>query len=256
MESSEAPQSFTFIFYDASRNAEANIARSIPGKSSSSVRIELGHLQTLHQLTLAHKLASAVLQYHSTSWLPANWGLDDIAYFPVDAPIEYGQCTASEDSITEALKTLHLSTQFPQKTSPMHTGLASDPEQLRYMYGIRNLTLAKLGVALLEICTKTDMPILSADTLLASQSVVAARRILHEKSPLLSTLGNRYVKIVQQCIDCDFSCGENLDEELLRSAVYTDVVCVLEDMIAGWKKLMGITGKVVISFHWDELRVW
>ncbi|CAI6342536.1 unnamed protein product [Periconia digitata] len=240
LESVEAPQSFTFIFYDAGRNTEANLARNIPGRNSSSVLAKLDHLQTLHQLTLAHKLAMAVLQYHSTSWLPDDWGLSDIAYFPADIPNKPDTPATSEDSITQALQTLHLSTEFPEKTSASHPGLANDPEQLRYMYGIRNLVLAKLGVSLLEIGTKQDLATCNPDSLLTSERVVTARKILHEKHPLLSRLGNQYIKIAQQCIDCDFACGEDLNEEPLRRAVYTDVICVLEDMIAGWKKLMGV----------------
>lgn len=240
LESSEAPQLFTFVFYDAARNTEANLTQAIPSRKSCSVLTELVRLQTLHQLTLAYKLATTVLQYYSTSWLPDDWGLEHIEYFfnaPLNTP---NKSPIVEEDFAHALQTLHLSTQFPQKIPALHAGQVGDPEQLRYMYGIRNLPLAKLGIALLEICTKQALVARTPETLWTPEGVVAARKILHEKPPLLSTLGNRYLKVAQQCINCDFSCGEDLSDEALRGAVYTDVVCVLEDMIANWKKLMGM----------------
>lgn len=237
----EAPQSFRFIFYDAGRNTEANVGKNTPGKDSYSIRVELANLQTLHQLTLAHKLATAVLQYHSTSWLSQDWGLGDISYFTDAVPGTIHRPRAAEDQLAQDLQTLHLNAQFPSNSSIARLGPASDPEELSYMYGIRNLTLARLGVALLEIASKTELISSDLDSSLpVPHRIISARKILREEppSPSLSTLGKRYIKMARKCIDCDFSSGEDLKDEALRSAVYTEVVCALEDMIADWKKFM------------------
>lgn len=93
----EASQSFKFIFYDAGRNTETKIRKNLPGKDSYSIRKELAKLQTLHQLTLAYKLATAVLQYLSTSWFSQEWSLEDVAYFTDADPGAIDSSRATED---------------------------------------------------------------------------------------------------------------------------------------------------------------
>ncbi|KAF2649715.1 hypothetical protein K491DRAFT_707969 [Lophiostoma macrostomum CBS 122681] len=243
LEPLETSQSFRFMFYDAARNTETNVARHLPGSDSRSIRPELSHLQTLHQLTLAYKLATAVLQYHSTSWLAEDWSLEDIAYFNIAALTRQGQPQASEEDITKALQSLHLDTQFPSKAITAKSSSTGDVEQLKYVYGIRNLTLANLGVALLEIGSKKEVQTASAilDSLgTAPHSIISARKILHEDPPSLATLGKRYIDMARRCLECDFNCGSDLSDDALRSAIYTDVVCVLGDMITDWKKFIGL----------------
>ncbi|KAJ4358714.1 uncharacterized protein N0V89_003298 [Didymosphaeria variabile] len=240
LESLESPHSFTFIFYDAGRNTEANMAKNMPGKDSYSIRMELAKLHTLHQLVLAHKIATGVLQYHSTSWLCRDWGLEDISYFTNTTSVTKNQSSGLEDQITKTLQTLHLSTQFPSESSPAKFSPSSDPDELSYVYGIRNLTLAGLGVALLEIGIKQELGSVSLDSSVPiPHRIIGARKMLRGEPPSLKMLGKRYIKMARQCIDCDFSSGEDLTDEALRSAVYTDVVCGLEDMITDWKRFMG-----------------
>lgn len=139
------------------------------------------------------------------------------------------------------MQTLHLSAQFPSDSSTVQLDSVSDPEELSYVYGIRNLTLAGLGVDLLEIASRTDL-VNSALAQLFSfpHRVINARKLLREDRPStsLSTLGKGYFKVARKCIDCDFSSGEDLTSEALRSAVYTEVICALEDMITAWNKFM------------------
>jgi hypothetical protein len=106
------------------------------------------------------------------------------------------------------------------------------------MYGIRNLTLAKLGVALMEIGMQKDISVPRPN--LAENQVFNARKLLLEDAPGLRTLGQKYVKMVRKCIDCDFSCGDDLEGEELGSAIYTDVVCALEEMIGDWTRFFGV----------------
>jgi len=245
LEYPEVPHPFKFIFYDAGRNADAQVTSKIPRKESCSVKALFQNFEVLHQLTLAHKLAMATLQYHSTSWLRQDWGLEDISYF---SDTENHEATANkkglpitEDDLSRSLQSLHLSTQFPAERFTVQPQSSYDAEQLKYIYGIRNLTLAKLGVALLEIGLKKEITSFNVDTMtLALPRVVNARRLLLKDLPSLAMLGKRYIGIVQKCIDCDFSCGDDLGDETLKNAVYSDVVCVLEEMIADWKRFLGI----------------
>ncbi|KAF9630130.1 hypothetical protein BFW01_g311 [Lasiodiplodia theobromae] len=104
----------------------------------------------------------------------------------------------------------------------------------RYNYGIRNMTLAKLGLALLEIGHKKDIS--SFKQLGPQQHDVISARILADGS--YTDLGPRYHRIARKCIDCNFSAEDDLDAEGLRNAVYTNVVCELEQMIGAHRKLL------------------
>jgi hypothetical protein len=228
----EATLSSRLIFYDASKNIATQKTQPTPDKETLPISSILQSLRTLHQLTLAHQLAVATLQYHSTSWLAPDWGLHDISYFA-------DTTQQSPDQLLSQLQGLHLSTQFPNTPSNGAHQALQHREDLKYDYGIRNLPLAKLGVALLEIgCQVEDIN--SLTTAPTPHEVISARRVLRDPPPSMSHLGKRYVNIAQKCIDCDFSCGDDLSDEDLQSAVYTEVVCGLESMVLDWKRFCGI----------------
>lgn len=227
-----APLSSRLIFYDASKNATTQKSKPKLSRDALPVNGLLRTFRTLHQLTLAHQLAVATLQYHSTSWLSADWRLQDISYFD-------DSTRQSMDTIDEQLQSLHLSTQFPPSSTSSLDQTSISHQDLKYIYGIRNLPLAKLGIALLEISCQKDINDLT--TAPTPHEVISARRILLDPPSSMQSLGARYLKIVQKCIECDFSCGDDLSDGDLRSAVYTEVICALEEMIVDWKKFLGIT---------------
>lgn len=240
LESLEAAQSFRFMFYDAGRNTETSIAQNKPTRNSFPIVKELANLQVLHQLVLAHKLAKSVLQFHSTPWLSSDWNLQDVSCF-TSTSSNMDSSQSSEDDITKKLQTLHLSTQFPSESPVVRSVPKGDLKQLKSFHGIRNLTLAELGVALLEIGTKKNINDQCLDLSTPDQHrIVSARKIMMEEPASLSALGKRYTKMAQKCIYCDFSCGDDLSDEALQSAVYTEVVCELESQIADWKKFIGL----------------
>lgn len=235
------------IFYDASKTTfKLKPRHSQAGEARSSYKL-LQSLQTLHQLTLAHRLAIAMLQYHDTSWLPLDWSLRDMSYFD-------GIAQQQPDAIAEKLQSLHLSMQFtgPVSENPIEEvcqnqnsqhqvskiNVTQHNQDPKYLYGIRNLPLAKLGVALLEIGCQTDIKSLNLAP--TPHVVISTREILLDPPKSISSLGIGYLKILQKCIDCDFSCGDDLRSSDLRDAVYTDVVCGLESQIKVWKKFRGI----------------
>ncbi|KAF4539624.1 Lon protease like peroxisomal [Lasiodiplodia theobromae] len=208
------------------------------GPKISSPKIAV--LPQLERLVLAHKLASTILQYYLTPWLSEDWKLRDISFFGnVNEP--------SPDDLVQDLQTLHLTTQFPQKNpdpsdpqpvqstnSAQHLDSIVTKPTYRYNYGIRNMTLAKLGLALLEIGHKKDIS--SFKQLGPQQHDVISARILADGS--YTDLGPRYHRIARKCIDCNFSAEDDLDAEGLRNAVYTNVVCELEQMIGAHRKLL------------------
>ncbi|KAJ5059406.1 hypothetical protein J3E74DRAFT_465959 [Bipolaris maydis] len=218
-----------FMFYDASKLATHDISSFARRKGAMPIKSLVQRFRMLQQLTLAHKLAEAVLQYHSTSWLPQAWTLQDVAYFTDPSH-------ADVNDISDALDSLHLSNRFPDDTS-LTTDPNHDALDLKHTFGIRNLTLAKLGVALLEICAQGDItgPQLNG----TPWDIIAARKMLDEKHHSIQTLGPKYLEVVRKCIHCDFSCDDDLHGDALQSAVYTEVVCALQDMKSRWQAFFG-----------------
>lgn len=219
-----------FMFYDASKLATKAAASKTTGQEAIPVKVLIQNLRILQQITLAHKLAEAVLQYHSTTWLPQSFTLQDVAYFK--------NTTQSKTSdISDDLNSLHLSNRFPVQGSIDVEGKQGTPD-LKHTYGIRNLTLAKLGVALLEICAQKEITRPGLDH--TPHEIIEARKLLDERHHSIMTLGSRYLEIVRKCIHCDFSCNDDLNDEALQSAVYTEVVCALDEMKTRWEKIFGI----------------
>ncbi|EUC45205.1 hypothetical protein COCMIDRAFT_96258 [Bipolaris oryzae ATCC 44560] len=218
-----------FMFYYASKLATHDISSFARRKGALPIKSLVQRFRMLQQLTLAHKLTEAVLQYHSTSWLPQAWTLQDVAYFTDPS-------RADVNNISDALDSLHLSNRFPDDSSlttePKHNAL-----DLKHTFGVRNLTLAKLGVALLEICAQREItgPQLNS----TPSDIIAARKLLDEKHHSIQTLGPKYLEVVRKCIHCDFSCDDDLHGDALQSAVYTEVVCALQEMKSRWQAFFG-----------------
>lgn len=242
LEHRKATSSHRFVFYDAVRDVkDPKVMLRAVGDTVQIVTM-MSNLRTLHQLTLAHQLAIATLQFHSTPWLASDWTLKDIAYFAGSAQAMPGSRSQDiSDRLLEQLRSLHFSTQFPSKDSGNNGGGQTSGEadaEIEINCGIRNLSLANLGIALLEIGCQAKINTLVA--LSAPHNIIRARKVLRTPPPAIQHLGKRYLRIVQQCIDCDFSCGNDLDAEELQSAFYTDVVCELESLVMEWKKFLGI----------------
>ncbi|KAF3002702.1 hypothetical protein E8E13_010074 [Curvularia kusanoi] len=219
------------IFYDASKNAVMGKHQSKKDREAIRVISLLQNLRTIHQLTLAHQLAVAILQYHSTSWIAPDWSLKDVSYFK-----EF--TSSSTESIEEHLQSLHLDAQFPLTEISGTTQVIQNHQDLKFVYGIRNLPLAKLGIALLEIGCQTEIGKLTATP--AAHDVINARKVLLSPPAAMSHLGGRYLKIARKCLECDFACGDDLSEVDLQGAFYTEVVCGLDGMLQDLRKFLGL----------------
>lgn len=93
-------------------------------------------------------------------------------------------------------------------------------------FGINNLSLFFLGVALLDIAhwkpLENKMILRDEDN-----QVLTARRLAAKST----SLGPAYQKIAQKCLQCNFGFCTKLNNKGLQTAVYNDVVCELEGMI-------------------------
>jgi hypothetical protein len=183
----------------------------------------------IDQLNLARRIVTGVLQYHSTHWLEDTWGLQDIWFF--------GTRTDVSD---QALRTLHLAKELahytqtpPSSNNSIMEGIeradtltncvsTTGVEDDMLLYGIRNMTLYNLGVALLEIGYWQELD---------PRDVVRARKLADPKR-LRPPLCPRYQEITRKCLECDFGFGKDLTNTSLRNAVYDRVVSELDDLIA------------------------
>lgn len=179
------------------------------------------------QVGLALKLVKAVLQFHATPWLQPLWRLQDLAFFPTD-----------DETLSESLRTLHISTELvrspPSSQSAGADALMADVDSscdrqqaslvddAQLEYGIRNLTMHSLGVALLQIGQWDP---------LRPENIVVIRKVA-DMASRDSRLGPRYQRLTQKCLECDFGFGKDLAQPELQSAVYRDVVCELEELVS------------------------
>ena len=100
----------------------------------------------------------------------------------------------------------------------------------------RNTLLYSLGIMLLEIVYWRNWETLKQ----SSRHRDRASNLCRARKLLLSgcsEMRGRYDQIVKQLIDCDFRRGDDLSSRRLQIAVYQDVVCPLEKLAPGFKKL-------------------
>ncbi|KAI1143644.1 hypothetical protein F5Y05DRAFT_2035 [Hypoxylon sp. FL0543] len=179
------------------------------------------------RLKLAITLAKSMLKYNSTPWWPQEWTIGQVYVL-----------REGRRDLSSSLDTLHLSMQIKpsQSTTDECDQLLTSSDEESHSpsslpldsgqyamenYGVRNLTLYGLGVALLQIGLWDDV---------ASKDYGQVRR----KVARLSYLGKRYRDATKKLIDCDFGLAtEQLDDVKLQSAIFTDVVGDLESLLHG-----------------------
>lgn len=229
----ENPNIFRHVLYSADRKAIDTGMQRVHNQEIITLEhlLQCTHngkvaLSPVLRLKLALRIATAVLQFHSTPWLNQEWRLKHLSFFGT-----------FDDLSDKTLQTLHLSAQFPENASgrsvaPME-GIeppacflpALQLQKTKLQYGINNSTLFCLGIALLELGYIKPLEALCEEQ--AQDPIFTARRLAESDHPL----GLRYQRIVQRCLQCNFGFGTNLSKKELQSAVYGDVVCHLEEMI-------------------------
>ena len=186
-----------------------------------------GGLPQYKKLHLAKSLAIAVLQYHATPWLKVSWRSQDI-FFNADE---------SNDTAPSRLnlKAPHLNVRI--KTSDQILSQTSTNSTRSI---VRNPLLFNLGVMLLEVAYCAPLRSLELPCDLENgerttlTEVFAARRLA---GSLGREIGGTYGKIVKKLLECDFGCGDDLNDPKLQFGFHTDVVCALERLEQGFRQL-------------------
>ncbi|OCL03088.1 hypothetical protein AOQ84DRAFT_303486 [Glonium stellatum] len=188
---------------------EAVSLEDILRKSPEIVTVEF-------QLKVAHRLAIAVLQYHSTPWLHDKWGIQDVYFF-----------NATDLSSDDALETLHFEVRWKncnvEKQKFVGPMMEERDEKGRVL--VSDKTLLRLGVALLELGYSKPLQWLKErediDDFAAAQSL----------SSRVPPLGPRYQQIVQNCLKWSLRKNDQFMQGRHQWAIHIDVVSPLEHML-------------------------
>ena len=192
---------------------------------------------------LAKHAALAVLQYHSTPWLPDSRTMskqmtaENIPENPLDTSKMYLRLLERPKNLFSSMSEGNLAESRLADQALLH-----DLQQPRYEPGIKNEALFGLGIVLLEL--ESDEPL---DTILsrfpeAEWGAAATQertneslfhRLLLPKYRAGYRIGAAYGNIVRKCLDCDFGLGlreNSLKDRELQVAVYNQVVRELESL--------------------------
>ncbi|KAK1759061.1 hypothetical protein QBC47DRAFT_371008 [Echria macrotheca] len=183
---------------------------------------------------LARELASAVLQYHSTPWLPQIWHSSHVHLLGIDEALE------SPDNLylpspyfPAAFSRRRAAGEGPDvdRASVPTAAIVQDLVNAKFS---RNPVLFCLGIILLELGYGRTWPRLrqSAVAKLPSDQTDSSYHVamcLSRGRVLKERMGSEYALVVERCLGCDFARGDDLDDEGLQGAFLVDVVNVLRE---------------------------
>ena len=198
--------------------------------SSLSKQSRLGNFPLYERLRLAKILTVAVLQYHATPWLHGSWRSDDVTFLGDDA--------VSLLRRTSPLKAPHLYATVRDWNSSPSSAVRGETETASG--AARNSLLYSLGILLLEIAYWTKWEDLSRSREGEDRhqdrytQFYQARKFLKFGK---SDMSPGYDRIVEQLIECDFGCGDDLNTVRLQTAVHRNVICPLDELESGIRKL-------------------
>ena len=185
---------------------------------------------------VAGTLASAVLQYHATPWLPEVWESSHVQYFgtnliqnheniglPEQLPY-FGVELSRRDGMTNTSPSPGLSLAAPDTKAHQDTSKTAVA---------RNPSLFCLGIVLLELAYCKPWPSLCEPVLErlepTKRTAYHAAERLAQSTFLRDRMWPGYSDIVCKLLGCDFGLGKtDLEDERLQEAFLVDVVSVLQ----------------------------
>ena len=196
---------------------------------------------------LASELASAVLQYHSTPWLPERWDSNQVYLYGIDDILHQLDQASEERNPNSYSTNLGLPSPFFQaefQSKQCVTTRNTPPTTFQYptLQSLlntnntisRNEILFSLGIILLELgygrsfsrlrqsaLVRQHLPQKKQTSDYHAAVKLAQSRMLREK------MGLRYPAVVEKCLGCDFAKGDDLENEALQGAFLVDVVGTL-----------------------------
>lgn len=228
--------------------------RQLPGQQTSLAEIitwisEDEFTRSLPRTTMVHlagSLATAVLQYHSTPWLPKTWESSQVLF------CGSGDTLEDASSISSTSPYFRVGFANPETTSSKELDrnpAGSLPEASNRVFPTptpsslaRNVILFRLGIILLELGYSQPWPHLRNRLFSAlppqRQTDYDAAEKLAQTPLLRNRMGPRFSTIVRKCLGCDFGLGESdLASEELQGTFLADVVEALQEMERGLRQL-------------------
>lgn len=223
---------------------------------------------------LASLLANAVLQYHSTPWLPDKWHSSSVRFFGIEDlmqqkpnslvfPSPYFEVAFSRSAVTGKAKALTV-------VDRASTSSALVNRQLRGIV-VRNEVLFHFGIVLLELGHGRPWEQLRLSVLGEYTSQTAStQQQQHQQSTtavtedqddhhiaeeltrgrwadiLRNNVAPNFPEMVRKCLYCDFNTGESdLRSEKLQRAFFENVICALQSIEKGLQEFQA---------RWDMFR--
>lgn len=191
-------------------------------KISLSDMLANSDLLMRERLVLGIKLASNLLQLHSTPWLMEEWGKRDVWF------------TKQKDTADVALDKPYLSKCFFLDCSPPQHETTCQPAA---PYWVRNKGLYALGIILIELCFGKPFEDLQLPNDLgpndepnACTEYATLRRLVYDGVDRMA--GIEYGKAVRRCVFFEFDQQDvSLDKKSVKEAVHRDVVWPLEQTL-------------------------
>ena len=215
------------VSQSASRSS-ISLAQLITQGSGGKATTELPQYQ---RLSHAKTLTLAVLQFHTTPWLSESWKSDNVFFC---RPSEGGSQRPQRDAVPHLNATVAPAMKASQFRSPTTPPSTSPPSV------VPNRLLFDLGVMLLELAYNAPFQALRQQGALldfANTTVAEFTAALSLADQVGVFLGAGFAAIVKKCLRCDFGCGNSLDQPALQVRLYEDVVCKLERLEEGFRKL-------------------
>jgi hypothetical protein len=189
---------------------------------------QVGGISQFQRLCIAKHLAVAVLQYHTTPWLSGAWQSSNIV---LRNAIPNNDKTVASSLFINARVAKALRTQDPplSSSSSLHTRDVA-PNSVLFALGVMMIEIA-YSASFQSLLEPQDYDI-SPDTRLVN--FYAAQRLA---SNVGVYLGAGFATIIKQCLRCDFGCGEDLNSPGLQEQFYAKVICRLDGLEEGFRKL-------------------
>lgn len=174
-----------------------------------------------HRITIALALTKAMLKFHTTRAWPSGCLMSRVKL--------YSEADVTACDLAACLSTLHIPADVGLGSSDIdmeeaHSMSPQEIQDAREIYGIQNMSLYCLGVALLQI---------GLWEVVQWNDVVQVRR----KTLRLSYLGEKYHTITKGLVYCTLGSGlSDLASDELQEAVIQKVVFGLEDLLSLMKQ--------------------
>ena len=198
-----------------------SVISSLPRSKSSC------GIPSLQRISLALSLATAVLEFHASPWLPDTWRSQNVHFYGVDS-----QTLRHPGSLATPFLNIQ-----PKSTKPFFVA----PSSRDLLSPIRNNVLFGLGIIFLELGFESPMKKLyNAEELDEGRQhrfsdYLTAKRLDRDTG---IPLGPRFGRVIRKCLNCDFNTGENdLQSPSLQVAFYRDVVMELAELEKLFKQL-------------------